>query len=624
MGPGRSVFLLMLVAACLPTTASLAAQGAVVYVDDDASGSDDGTSWADAFTSLQSALDMVRAGDEVWVATGTYVTGTSSTATFALVDGVALYGGFAGDEQTLEQRAGLYLRTVLSGTPAPGASEHVVSAIDAGPTTRLDGFRIRNGLSFGSTGGAGLLIVGGAPRIENCALDDLRREGPSQTAVTGGAVFIDGGDPLFVACDFRNNVASGHWSGGFEPGGDALGGAVCNLDGQPTFVLCRFLGNRAEGGEALKIGPAGGAFGGAIFTEGGLLTLAHCVLNGNNAGGGTFLGLPEGESDGGGLYCAGAAMIIQSSFSGNVAGVPLPFPSFQSGVGGALAVAATVDVVQCTFSANAAKTAGGVHLFSGQLRIANSILWGHGPAEADQLHAAPGAALQVSHSCIQGLTGALGGAGNIGADPLFVSPAGLDGVVGTVDDGLLLSPGSACIDAGDNAAVPDDDFDFDGDGQTAEAVPVDLSFRSRFSDDPLTPDTGSGIKPVVDIGSFEHQADQCQTDLGFQGPGEMALSVCGQVLTASGSSALCSITGVPSAGPVALFVGVVFAPTPFRSGTLVPTPPLLTVIVGSAGGVVSFPVAGAAGPPVNVYLQAAAKGPEGLEFSNALEVVIGS
>ena len=53
-----------------------------------------------------------------------------------------------------------------------------------------------------------------------------------------------------------------------------------------------------------------------------------------------------------------------------------------------------------------------------------------------------------------------------------------------------LSPGSPCIDAGDNTAVPDGlTTDFDG--------------NPRFVDDPDTDDTGYGDPPIVDMGAFE-------------------------------------------------------------------------------------------------------------------------
>ncbi|MCH8149259.1 MAG: hypothetical protein IH987_14960 [Planctomycetes bacterium] len=102
-------------------------------------------------------------------------------------------------------------------------------------------------------------------------------------------------------------------------------------------------------------------------------------------------------------------------------------------------------------------------------------------------------------SCIQGLTGALGGVGNIDLDPQFVDAA---------NDDLRLQAGSPCIDAADNTAVPPDQFDLDGDLDMNEPLPIDLDGSPRFSDDPATPDTGNGIPPIVDMGAFEFQSDQ--------------------------------------------------------------------------------------------------------------------
>ena len=80
------------------------------FVDADmASGS--GASWADATPDLQMALANATAGDEIWVAEGTYQPGTNRHASFRLKSGVDLYGGFQGvspeypaGESLLEQR----------------------------------------------------------------------------------------------------------------------------------------------------------------------------------------------------------------------------------------------------------------------------------------------------------------------------------------------------------------------------------------------------------------------------------------------------------------------------------------------------------------------------------------
>ncbi len=73
----------------------------ILYVNDDASGANNGTNWTDAFTSLQSAL-TASAGmvNEIWVAAGNYrpTTDTDRTKTFQLKSGLRIFGGFAGTE----------------------------------------------------------------------------------------------------------------------------------------------------------------------------------------------------------------------------------------------------------------------------------------------------------------------------------------------------------------------------------------------------------------------------------------------------------------------------------------------------------------------------------------------
>jgi probable HAF family extracellular repeat protein len=75
----------------------------IIYVDDDASGANNGSSWDDAFNYLQDALTAVWDGDEIRVAQGIYkpdqgegVTPGDREATFQLINGVTIKGGYAG------------------------------------------------------------------------------------------------------------------------------------------------------------------------------------------------------------------------------------------------------------------------------------------------------------------------------------------------------------------------------------------------------------------------------------------------------------------------------------------------------------------------------------------------
>ena len=97
-------------------------------------------------------------------------------------------------------------------------------------------------------------------------------------------------------------------------------------------------------------------------------------------------------------------------------------------------------------------------------------------------------------------------ASNIVIDPLFVSPTGPDGNLATwADNDLHLALVSPCIDAGNNALVPNDQCDLDQDGDTLERIPIDLGGAPRFVDIPTVIDTGAGTGPLVDIGAYERQ-----------------------------------------------------------------------------------------------------------------------
>ena len=111
-------FLVALVLSVVGTLSLAAGQGdSPIYVNAAANGANNGTSWQNVYTDLQAALAATTAGQQIWVAAGTYkpTAGTDRAISFQLKAGVAIYGGFAGGETALEQRDWQANVTVLSG-----------------------------------------------------------------------------------------------------------------------------------------------------------------------------------------------------------------------------------------------------------------------------------------------------------------------------------------------------------------------------------------------------------------------------------------------------------------------------------------------------------------------------
>src|SRR4029079_16762567 len=78
----------------------------IIFVKADASGTNNGSTWQNAFTNLQQAIAATDGCSSIWVARGIYTpTDTiNGYKAFSLKSGVAIYGGFAGTETALNER----------------------------------------------------------------------------------------------------------------------------------------------------------------------------------------------------------------------------------------------------------------------------------------------------------------------------------------------------------------------------------------------------------------------------------------------------------------------------------------------------------------------------------------
>ncbi|MCE6991159.1 choice-of-anchor Q domain-containing protein [Dyadobacter sp. CY323] len=224
-----------------------------LYVDHTATGANNGSSWANAYTSLQNALQNTCSsnGREIYIATGTYSPDFSNrNATFTLRANDRLYGGFPNGGDTFENRNPQVNPVILSGELAsPHATDnsyHVVTI--TGSKTVLEGFTIRGGYADNDadTGGGGLVLrqteinlsESHHATIRNCKFLD-------NYGTKGGAVYTDHRNAsLFNYLNFQNCL--------FEDNHAASDGGAVYLSNQTiwdnmrqTFVNCVFHNNSA-------------------------------------------------------------------------------------------------------------------------------------------------------------------------------------------------------------------------------------------------------------------------------------------------------------------------------------------------------------------------------------------
>ncbi|MDO7742866.1 MAG: Ig domain-containing protein, partial [Pedobacter sp.] len=250
-------------------------------------GNKDGSTWANAFTDFTEPLKVVVAGDEIWVAKGSYSPGVTAALTFTMKEGVKWYGGFAGTETALTQRIvdanGLFSvnETVLDGG---NVNNHVVyNVVALTDATVIDGFSIANGRSA---------------------------TGSTSAAYNGGGIYNNLGSAIFRNLWVKNNKTY------------YLGGGMYN-NAPATLQNIRFEQNSAKG--------EGSSAGGGLYSNNGLATISNLTFVENEAplGGGmaaitsahtinnvTFLRNISTVS-GGGLNSRVAITIKKALFDGN-------------------------------------------------------------------------------------------------------------------------------------------------------------------------------------------------------------------------------------------------------------------------------------------------------------------
>jgi hypothetical protein len=243
------------------------AEATRLYVNQTAVGNQTGCNWLDAIPQLQMALTAIREGKfpavkEIWIAKGTYkpTEDLNREASFALIDNLAIYGGFAGVETQLAERNSSENQTILSGDIGlvgdnSDNSFHVVTSTGNQATAMLNGVIITAGNANGEGDyacGGGIFNDASQPTFKHILVSD-------NTAVTGGGMCNqNASQPLLTESMLENNTAS-------------EGGGMVNLNqSAPQLSDVTIIGNTAN-------------FAGAMLNQNSSPILMQTTITANSA-----------------------------------------------------------------------------------------------------------------------------------------------------------------------------------------------------------------------------------------------------------------------------------------------------------------------------------------------------
>ena len=298
------------------------------YVKPTATGTGDGSSWDNASGDLQKMIDdladnnVSQQAGEVWVAAGTYkpqsqlISGMNYSASFRMRDGISVYGGFAGNETSKQERAkgtmpwdftnvtvleAAYYESKLAWTNSKWTvgsdSRHVVwfapmsGESDFTRITTLDGVTVQGGYAQGNTG-----------------LDDFKTD-------CGGGVYMDGANTYLTNCIVKENYATADGGGVYLKNGrietsliynnnaDANGGAVY-VDNRGLVHRSMLTNNSALNGAGVYL-YNGAEAGSDDPDHPEYLILSTCVVSNNTVRGN------------GAVYCDKGGVLMQNTITNN-------------------------------------------------------------------------------------------------------------------------------------------------------------------------------------------------------------------------------------------------------------------------------------------------------------------
>lgn len=333
---------------------------AQVFVNQSATGANDGSSWDNAYTDLNTAIDNTESGD-LWIASGNYTPG-GATNSYRITKNLNLYGGFDGTETSLEDRNLTVNVTVLDGDQLGNDldfnfdtllkednSRHIIWIDSLLDNVTIDGFVIKNGftlddgdLDLEERAGAGIFAYSGID-VMNVSFENNFARAGAAAYVAGNITPIEASsfDFISVTKSSASSQSAGIFTGNLNDVYVANSQFVGNLTSRGAFYPLRCNGVLVTNCSFRE--NISGGFGGAFFiwnNNNVIIENSEFIDNAGSNGGVCYIDGREAITD------ADNVIIRNCTFEGN---------SATSGSGGAVNTwEMSITVENCSFDGNTA------------------------------------------------------------------------------------------------------------------------------------------------------------------------------------------------------------------------------------------------------------------------------
>ena len=293
------------------------------YISTNGSDENDGMSWDTPFATLQKAINEAKniGGGDIWVKSGEYDFGGE----VELLEGVYIYGGFAGTEKSLEERVEGN-ESVISG-----GGTHQIFIAEGAERIKLENLT----LCKAKNDNCGVIKATNSECVfEKITIRDCDSDG--QVGAYGNCIFT------ITDCSFFNNIGrviNGCDNSKIDISGSSFESNVGVNSGGAILLLSNAKANIKD--SAFKNNETTKSRGGAISSEGSNnYTISNSNFEGNKS-----------LYEGGAIYAgnAGNVEIIDSKFLNNTS----------SSYGGAIFNRTSLKVNFCEFEGNKAISRGG-------------------------------------------------------------------------------------------------------------------------------------------------------------------------------------------------------------------------------------------------------------------------